>query len=150
MRDTLPYPPTRIVTLDSSSRFSLADFSYALRPHEGSPLEAKTTHSSVNFTSPLLTSHTTTNTSPQELPAPIFRCDTDGVILDAVKRAEDGDGIIVRLYEANGGRATAVVETSAQLSSAARVDLLEYPLTDPVRVATATGLPPEKSSQLFG
>ena len=149
-----PYPPARIVALaDSSSpRFSLADFSYALRPHEGSPLEAKTTNSSVNFTSPLLTAHAAANTAPQEMPAPIFRCDTDGVILDAVKRAEDGDGIIVRLYEANGGRATAVVQTSAQLSSAARVDLLENPLTDPVRAATATGLPgsPENGVQLFG
>lgn len=53
------------------------------------------------------------------------------MILDAVKRAEDGDGFVLRVYEAHGGRKTAVVTSAAEFSSARRVNLLEKPLADP-------------------
>ncbi|MCI8440937.1 MAG: alpha-mannosidase [Provencibacterium sp.] len=41
------------------------------------------------------------------------------VILDTLKRAEDGDGLIARLYESKGGERDAELALPAQLSSAA-------------------------------
>ena len=49
----------------------------------------------------------------------------DGVLVSAVKRAEDGDGVIVRLYEADGKDAEAVLTFDRQVKSAAMADVLE-------------------------
>lgn len=39
----------------------------------------------------------------------------EGVVLDTVKPAEDGSGIVLRLYESGGGRAEALIDLSEQL-----------------------------------
>jgi alpha-mannosidase len=53
-----------------------------------------------------------------------------GLVLDSVKRAEDGEALILRLYEAHGGRGAARVRLARPVSSAARANLLEEPLED--------------------
>nr|WP_225953449.1 glycoside hydrolase family 38 C-terminal domain-containing protein [Kibdelosporangium phytohabitans] len=66
-----------------------------------------------------------------EAPAPLVSVDGDAVVVEAVKLAADRSGdVVVRLYEALGGRASAVVSTSFPVSSAAVTDLLERPLAD--------------------
>jgi alpha-mannosidase len=55
--------------------------------------------------------------------------DTDTCIIDAVKRAEDGDGIIVRIYEAVGSRGRVTLHLSPALGivRVSLTDLLERP-----------------------
>lgn len=61
--------------------------------------------------------------------APLVRVDGDGIVIGAVKLAGDRSGdVIVRLYEALGGRATGRLHTSFPLAGAEVVDLLEDPL----------------------
>jgi alpha-mannosidase len=48
-----------------------------------------------------------------------------GLVLQTVKRAEDGDGLVLRLYEPHGGRGTAYVRVAAGVASAERADVLE-------------------------
>ena len=48
-----------------------------------------------------------------------------GLVLQTVKRAEDGDGLVLRLYEPHGGRGTATVALDRPARSALRADLLE-------------------------
>ncbi len=48
-------------------------------------------------------------------------------MLDTVKRAEDSDAIVLRLYEPHGGRGVARVHLAAPFSSARRANLLEEP-----------------------
>jgi alpha-mannosidase len=56
--------------------------------------------------------------------------DSPAVTVEAVKLADDQSGdVIVRLYEALGGRATALVETSFPVAGAEVVDLLERQLS---------------------
>ena len=50
------------------------------------------------------------------------------VILDTVKRAEDGSGIIVRLYESKGGERPATLSIPASLSAAVLCQMNEQPL----------------------
>nr|WP_042185194.1 glycoside hydrolase family 38 C-terminal domain-containing protein [Kibdelosporangium sp. MJ126-NF4]CEL16605.1 Alpha-mannosidase [Kibdelosporangium sp. MJ126-NF4]CTQ89044.1 Alpha-mannosidase (EC 3.2.1.24) [Kibdelosporangium sp. MJ126-NF4] len=73
-------------------------------------------------------------------PEPLITVDSDAVTVEAVKLADDQSGdVVVRLYEALGGRASAVLRTSFPVSSAKVTDLLERPLAD--AETTAAGIP---------
>jgi alpha-mannosidase len=58
--------------------------------------------------------------------APLLTLDSPAVVVEAVKLAEDRSGdVIVRLYEALGGRASARLRTSVHIDGARQTDLLE-------------------------
>lgn len=58
--------------------------------------------------------------------APLVKSENDAVVVEAIKLAEDRSGdVIVRLYEAHGGRADTVLSTSFDWDSVAETDLLE-------------------------
>jgi alpha-mannosidase len=58
--------------------------------------------------------------------ASLLAVDVDNVIVEAIKPAEDGSGdVIVRLYEAVGTAARAVVNTTLPVAGAAETDMLE-------------------------
>jgi alpha-mannosidase len=46
-------------------------------------------------------------------------------VLDTIKRAEDSDALVLRLYEPYGGRGIARVRLALPLASARRTNLLE-------------------------
>jgi alpha-mannosidase len=54
--------------------------------------------------------------------------DRDGVIIEAVKKAEDEEAIVVRLYEAYHSRGEVTVTTSLPVREAVLCDLLERDL----------------------
>ncbi|MFB7251704.1 alpha-mannosidase [Microbacterium sp. NPDC056234] len=57
---------------------------------------------------------------------PLVTVSSDAVVVEAVKLAEDRSGdVVVRLYEAHGGRAAATVATAFGFSSVSETDLLE-------------------------
>ena len=59
----------------------------------------------------------------------IFMSEADGVVVEAVKRSEDGDHAIVRLYETHGARAQASVHCALPIEHIIECDLLERPLS---------------------
>ncbi|WP_406494574.1 glycosyl hydrolase-related protein [Streptomyces sp. NBC_00846] len=60
---------------------------------------------------------------------PLVTADNEAVVIETVKLADDRSGdIVVRLYEAHGGRARTVLTASFPLASAAETDLLEREL----------------------
>ncbi|MFD0149523.1 alpha-mannosidase [Streptomyces sp. NPDC055721] len=68
--------------------------------------------------------------SPAQI-APLVSSDDHAVVVDTVKLADDRSGdLVVRLYEAHGGRATTLLSTDFPLESATVTDLLERPLAD--------------------
>ncbi|MFG3260236.1 alpha-mannosidase [Streptomyces sp. NPDC048172] len=61
--------------------------------------------------------------------APLVRVDSDQVVAEAVKLAEDRSGdVVVRLYESHGGRGTATLAPGFPVTSVTETDLLERPL----------------------
>jgi alpha-mannosidase len=61
-----------------------------------------------------------------EVPAPLVTVTGDGATIEAIKLADDSSGdVIVRVYEAHGGRARARLVTGFDLAGAEIVDLLE-------------------------
>ncbi len=69
--------------------------------------------------------------SGQEAVAPLVSVEDDGVIVESVKLADDRSGdVIVRVYEARGGRAETSIRAGFPVSRAQSVDLLERPIGD--------------------
>ncbi len=73
--------------------------------------------------------------------APLVRVDGDGIVLSAVKLADDRSGdVIVRVYEALGRRAHGAVRFDLPFAGVATADLLERPLAAATTGGTSTPL----------
>ena len=94
-------------------------FAYALVPHAGGWREAGIVAEGTLFNAPLVWTDAAWTGS--------FASVDGGLVLDTVKRAEDSDAIVLRLYEPHGGRGVARVRLAAPFSSARRANLLEEP-----------------------
>ena len=64
--------------------------------------------------------------------APLVTVDHEGVVVEAVKLADDRSGdVVVRFYESRGTRVRATLTTAFPLASVTATDLLERPVDDP-------------------
>ncbi|KAJ3042013.1 hypothetical protein HDV00_008305, partial [Rhizophlyctis rosea] len=102
-------------------------FRYALYPHKGSFLESDVVKVGYEFNVPLLVSPTSMDPK-QPVRQQFFKVDKPSFILDTVKVAEDsrdGKQIVLRFYEAYGGRGTARVSSALKIKSACISNILE-------------------------
>ncbi|MDQ1136090.1 alpha-mannosidase [Microbacterium sp. SORGH_AS 1204] len=75
----------------------------------------------------------------EESVAPLVSIDAPGVVVEAIKLAQDGSGdVIVRLYEALGQRARARLEAGFEVTGVVETDLLEREV-DAAAVSSAAG-----------
>jgi alpha-mannosidase len=103
------------------------EFSYALYPHPGD-WRTSTVRAAMSFNSPLrgvTLSDRATNSSKFVVP---IRLTGDRLELSALKKAEDSEATILRVYEPHGDRGQAVIESAAPLREALLVNLLEEPI----------------------
>ncbi|HET7420810.1 MAG TPA: glycoside hydrolase family 38 C-terminal domain-containing protein [Candidatus Dormibacteraeota bacterium] len=102
-------------------------FTYALMPHPGDFRRAGVIEAAEDLNAPL-------RYVPTDLPAGTSRSlvevSTRQVVVEAIKRAEDSEAVIVRLCEAWGERCTATVKTTLPASRAYLCDLLERNRTE--------------------
>jgi alpha-mannosidase len=73
--------------------------------------------------------------SAASAPPTFFAVDGAGVVIEAVKRAAEGDDLIVRLYESNGSRVAAQITCAYSIASVVETDLLERPMVEGVSPA---------------
>jgi alpha-mannosidase len=66
---------------------------------------------------------------PRPTTAPLFAVAADQAVIEAIKRSQDGQALIVRLYEACGSRVRVQVRSAVQLTDVVECDLLERPLS---------------------
>ncbi|MEA2292863.1 MAG: alpha-mannosidase, partial [Solirubrobacteraceae bacterium] len=97
-------------------------FAYAVFPHAGSWQDAGVVAEAAAFNAVV---HWADGVRPG---AWVTVQDAPGLVLDAVKRAEDGDALVLQLYESRGGRGVARVRLAGPVASADRANLLEEPL----------------------
>ncbi|KAJ3009233.1 Glycoside hydrolase, 38 vacuolar alpha mannosidase [Thoreauomyces humboldtii] len=102
------------------------DFRYALYPHAGSFTESNVVQAGYEFNVPLITK--TTSSPSTNYPSQIFQLEKGStLVLDTIKVAEDpaGKDIVIRMYEAYGGRGTATLTSTLPVKSAHFCNVLE-------------------------
>jgi alpha-mannosidase len=102
-------------------------FTYALYPHPGDWRQG-TIAQARRLNYPLLVQPVPGGGTWLPVEFGLVTCRTPGVIVDTVKKAEDSDALIVRVYEAHGGRTGAALTFATRIESADEVNLLEEPI----------------------
>jgi alpha-mannosidase len=93
-------------------------FAFALMPHKGWR-ESGVVAESFRFNVPLVFAPGAT------APRCFASVDDPNLVLDTIKKAEDSDGVVVRLYETHGGRGTARLKIDLPYSAAVSCNILE-------------------------
>ncbi len=104
-------------------------FNYALVPHAGSWQEAQTFRAGLEFDNPLQVS--SVQQHPGKLPKKwgLLEISAPDAVLSALMPAEDGHGVIARVYEAAGQPAANVkMHFASSIADAAEVNLMEEKL----------------------
>lgn len=101
------------------------EFTYSLYPHAGSWQQGQVVRRGQELNQPLLVRVLTPGPGSLPLVHSFFGIEAEGVILDSIKLAEDGSGLVFRLYEANGKVETAALRFFRKPTRAAATDLLE-------------------------
>ncbi len=100
-------------------------FTYALLPHDGD-WRMETVDEAYALNYPLLSRFVPARGGGMLPTSYTFATvDDTRVIIETVKKAEDGDGIVIRLYEAMNTRGTATLTLGFEISAAFAVNLVE-------------------------
>ena len=101
-------------------------FTYSLYPHQGTWREADTQKEAADLNQPL----SAVNGGIPGESYGFAGVKGDSVVLETVKRSEDGDGIILRLYESRNKRMNAKVSLSCAPVIVTECNLLEEPVDE--------------------
>lgn len=125
---------------DPEADQGMHEFAFALYPHVGGRQQGGVVAEAMRFNHPILW---TEGSSPASKPGepkpqdgassvfddpsgrPWFEIDDENLVLDTVKKAEDDDGLILRFYEAHGGRGSATFRTTLPFTTACYCNGLE-------------------------
>lgn len=97
-------------------------FTYSIYPHQETWKEAKTVDLAYDLNVPLMVERVKANTTVSD---PWLISGVCNVVIDSVKQAEDGEGLIVRLYEDQNKSTVAPLKFKASVKSLSLCDLLE-------------------------
>ena len=96
-------------------------FSYSLFPHSGDWAKGGTVHKAREFNNSILIFQ---NLQVDSIPS-LFESSKANIIVDAVKKAEDSDAVIIRMHEAHGVPTDTSLRFGIDASSATECNLLE-------------------------
>jgi alpha-mannosidase len=119
---------------DLTADQGLHEFTYSLYPHLGDWRAGETVAAAYALNRPLRlyalpSSVDATPAASAEGLLLLFTAHPANAVIEAIKRHQEEDGLIVRIYEAHGSRCQAAVTSSRELGSVVECDLLERPLT---------------------
>ena len=109
-------------------------FHYALYPHAGDWKQAMTVRHGWEYNYPLTATATTAHAGEMAAEHSFVTVDAPNVVLTAVKKAEDSDGLVLRMYEWAGKAATVAVHVPAGATGATVTNMMEKPEGAPLTV----------------
>lgn len=105
-------------------------FTYALMPHFGPLQYAGVVQAAYALNSPLRSAFLEPGDGAEGAAPPFIHVDDRNVVVEAVKKAEKDDGLIVRLYECHNSRGQAELVCARKPKEAWLCDLEEKPIAE--------------------
>jgi len=121
---------------DTEADQGLHRFTYSLLPHSGDWRDGQSVRRAYELNVPLLClagqrkADTILGKSDAIGSTSFVQTDCEHIVVETIKPAEDGDGLIVRLYEAHNQRGSATLTFATTIRSAQECNLLEERLND--------------------
>lgn len=103
-------------------------FTYSILPHSGNYSEGKTVKRAYELNNPLYAVKVSDNKG-NKIPDSFVCCDADNVIIDTVKKSEDRESIICRIYDAENMSANAKLNFGFPIKEAYICDMMENRLS---------------------
>jgi len=100
-------------------------FVYSIYTHPGDVVAGNTVQRAAELNNPLLTVLTDKSEGSLEIEKGLFDVVGDGVVLETIKKSEQGNGYILRLYESKGKAVEAEVVCFQAPSQVVETDLME-------------------------
>ncbi len=122
MRLTLMRAPT---CPDPIGDHGVNTFTYSLYPHVGTWQTADTVQNALALNVPLLADAIEAQSGAMPASQSFIETDRTDVVIDAFKQAQDGDGMILRLYEAKQMRGDATVTVRLPFTRVTECNLME-------------------------
>ena len=138
---------------DPKADRAVHQFTYCLLPHAGDHVDGGVVRAAHELNVPLRVAPVGNSDGSMPSEASFLSVDAPGVLVDTVKKAEDSDHLIVRLYEAHGASTRATITFGTDVGSVELVDLMEdnaQPLTVEGRAVTLAFGPYEVHSLRVG
>jgi alpha-mannosidase len=104
-------------------------FVYAILPHEGDFIRAQVYKEGYELNVPVQVGTATGEAARGSLPASAMEIGSSRVMIEAVKKAEDSDELVIRLYETSGSNVDTQLLIRLAHESAALADLMENALS---------------------
>ncbi|WP_340022013.1 alpha-mannosidase [Paenibacillus sp. FSL K6-1096] len=98
------------------------EFTYALYPHTGDFVEGGVVQEAWELNHPLRA------VAGRLEAAPLLYIDGQHVMVDAIKRSEDGKDVVLRLHEYAGSRTQVIIDSAYEIGSWQECNLMEEPL----------------------
>ena len=108
----------------------LHEFTYSLYPHSGGWREAQTVQQAYSLNCPLFARTCPSHKGDLPQALSFIQVDRDNVIIEVVKKAEDSEHLIIRLYECYNRRTKATVTFFKKVAAIWECDLLENTISD--------------------
>lgn len=105
-------------------------FEYSLYPHEETWQEAKTWQAAHGFNAPLEIVEVPIHSGRLPLEFSLVSLEPEELIITAVKKAENEDALVIRLYNISDGQVTGNLKTFQQIGKVMMTNLLEEPLEE--------------------
>ncbi|HUN89356.1 MAG TPA: glycoside hydrolase family 38 C-terminal domain-containing protein [Terriglobales bacterium] len=105
------------------------EFTYSFYPHAGTWRDAMTVRQGYELNYPLIVTQPTVHAGPLPASYSFVKVDAPNVVVTAIKKAEDDDGLILRFYEWAGKTGDVKIELPEAATSAEETNLMEKPDT---------------------
>ncbi len=105
-------------------------FTYVLLPHFGPYNYAGVVGAAYALNAPVRTALLEKARGENGSLPPFVSCDERNIVVETVKKAEDDDAIVVRMYECHNGRGSAELCCARQIKRAWLCDLEEKPVSE--------------------
>lgn len=102
------------------------EFRYALYAHSGSPQDGGTVQRGFEFNTPVVSM--LTDQHPGDLPSSFsfIKTDNSDAVISALKKSEDDDDLVIRLYEAAGRSSQTKISLWRPIAAVQETDLMEW------------------------